>query len=264
MHWVGDQLAERELFERHRSKLRRMVSIRMDPRLVARFDPSDVVQEALLTASAGGASIGWSGVQFGPDKNGDLNRDLYVSNNETDEVLVFDGDDGSPLGVFVTAGRGGIDGPQYMQFGPYGNLYFASSVNTTNFDQVEQVYRYDRTTGAFIDIPVAVGSGLSGATTFLTFNLQGDLLVSGQGAGEVLRYSAGPLVSLSEASASPVTIDFSTSAQTALPGSDYKAVTGRLTFASGETSKADEELTDSLHAERSRALSPTNATGLVP
>ena len=47
----GDRSAERELFERHRAKLRRMVAIRMDPRLAARFDPSDVVQEALLTAS---------------------------------------------------------------------------------------------------------------------------------------------------------------------------------------------------------------------
>ncbi len=47
----GDRSAERELFERHRAKLRRMVAIRMDPRLAARFDPSDVVQEAFLTAS---------------------------------------------------------------------------------------------------------------------------------------------------------------------------------------------------------------------
>ena len=47
----GDRSAERELFERYRARLRRMISIRMDPRLTARFDPSDVVQEALLTAS---------------------------------------------------------------------------------------------------------------------------------------------------------------------------------------------------------------------
>jgi RNA polymerase sigma-70 factor (ECF subfamily) len=48
----GDQSAERVLFERHRGRLRRMVAIRMDNRLAARFDPSDVVQEALITASA--------------------------------------------------------------------------------------------------------------------------------------------------------------------------------------------------------------------
>ena len=47
----GDQTAQRELFERHRHRLRRMVAIRMDPRLASRFDPSDVVQEAMLTAS---------------------------------------------------------------------------------------------------------------------------------------------------------------------------------------------------------------------
>ncbi len=48
---LGDRSSERELFERHRARLRKMVSVRMDPRLAARFDPSDVVQEALLTAS---------------------------------------------------------------------------------------------------------------------------------------------------------------------------------------------------------------------
>lgn len=47
----GDRSAERGLFERYRAKLRRMISIRMYPRVAARFDPSDAVQEALLTAS---------------------------------------------------------------------------------------------------------------------------------------------------------------------------------------------------------------------
>jgi RNA polymerase sigma-70 factor (ECF subfamily) len=43
----GDVEARKDLMERHRSRLRQMVSLRLDPRLAARVDPSDVVQEAL-------------------------------------------------------------------------------------------------------------------------------------------------------------------------------------------------------------------------
>jgi RNA polymerase sigma-70 factor (ECF subfamily) len=47
----GDREAVDGLLARHRDRLRRMVAIRMDKRLAARVDPSDVVQEALAEAS---------------------------------------------------------------------------------------------------------------------------------------------------------------------------------------------------------------------
>jgi RNA polymerase sigma-70 factor (ECF subfamily) len=47
----GDQTARGELLVRHRDRLRQMVRIRMDRRLAARVDPSDVVQEALADAA---------------------------------------------------------------------------------------------------------------------------------------------------------------------------------------------------------------------
>ncbi len=47
----GDDGAIRGLFERHRGRLRRMVAARLDRRVAARVDPSDVVQEALGEAS---------------------------------------------------------------------------------------------------------------------------------------------------------------------------------------------------------------------
>ncbi len=47
----GDQVAAGELLERHRVRLRRMVRARLDTRLLARVDPSDVVQETLLKAA---------------------------------------------------------------------------------------------------------------------------------------------------------------------------------------------------------------------
>ena len=48
----GDQAALRSLLERHRERLRRMVALRLDSRLSARLDASDVVQEALIEAAA--------------------------------------------------------------------------------------------------------------------------------------------------------------------------------------------------------------------
>src|SRR5581483_8360236 len=48
---AGDQRALSRLLERHRSYLRQMVELRLDPRIRARVDPSDVVQEAQLEAT---------------------------------------------------------------------------------------------------------------------------------------------------------------------------------------------------------------------
>jgi RNA polymerase sigma-70 factor, ECF subfamily len=47
---AGDHAARGALLQRHRGRLRRMVALRLDPRLAARLDPSDVVQEALAEA----------------------------------------------------------------------------------------------------------------------------------------------------------------------------------------------------------------------
>jgi RNA polymerase sigma-70 factor, ECF subfamily len=47
---AGDRLAFEQLFERHRSYLCRVVASRLDPKIAARFDASDVVQEAQLDA----------------------------------------------------------------------------------------------------------------------------------------------------------------------------------------------------------------------
>ncbi len=44
----GDRQALAALFDQHRERLRRMVELRLDPRLRARLDASDVVQEAFL------------------------------------------------------------------------------------------------------------------------------------------------------------------------------------------------------------------------
>jgi RNA polymerase sigma-70 factor (ECF subfamily) len=48
---AGDRAARHDLLDRHRDRLRRMVAVRLDRRLAARLDPSDVVQEALAEAA---------------------------------------------------------------------------------------------------------------------------------------------------------------------------------------------------------------------
>jgi RNA polymerase sigma-70 factor, ECF subfamily len=48
---AGDRRARDQLLERHRKKLKQMVAVRLDRRLAARVDPSDVVQEALAEAA---------------------------------------------------------------------------------------------------------------------------------------------------------------------------------------------------------------------
>jgi RNA polymerase sigma-70 factor (ECF subfamily) len=47
----GDRRATDELLLRHRPRLKRMVAVRLDQRLSARFDPSDIVQDVLAEAT---------------------------------------------------------------------------------------------------------------------------------------------------------------------------------------------------------------------
>ena len=49
----GDQQAWADLLNAHRPRLRRMVALRLHPQLQGRIDPSDVIQEAYLDATAG-------------------------------------------------------------------------------------------------------------------------------------------------------------------------------------------------------------------
>jgi RNA polymerase sigma-70 factor (ECF subfamily) len=48
---AGNLQARQDLVARHRRRLIKMVAVRLDPRLAARFDPEDIVQDALFEAS---------------------------------------------------------------------------------------------------------------------------------------------------------------------------------------------------------------------
>ena len=49
---AGDEVALSELLHRHRSKLRRLIRLRMSPQLRVREDESDIVQQSLADAAA--------------------------------------------------------------------------------------------------------------------------------------------------------------------------------------------------------------------
>src|ERR1041385_2647054 len=78
---------------------------------------------------------------------------VYVSSFDNDSVLKFDAETGTPLGVFVPSGSGGLNGPTGLTFGPDGHLYVASFV----FNQ--SVLKYHGKTGRFLGVFVTEGSG---------------------------------------------------------------------------------------------------------
>ena len=47
---AGDAAAIDELLAQHRAAIRRIVELRLDPRIVRRVDASDIVQDVLLEA----------------------------------------------------------------------------------------------------------------------------------------------------------------------------------------------------------------------
>jgi hypothetical protein len=74
------------------------------------------------SGSAGLTLAPTAGVIFGPDINGDAALDLYVSNGEVDEVLIYNGLTGAYLKKLIPPGLGGLDDPKGLLFDNDGNL----------------------------------------------------------------------------------------------------------------------------------------------
>ena len=154
-----------------------------------------------FVSSGSGGLNGPDDLAFGRDFNSDGKEDLYVSSRFTDEVLVYDGQTGEFLGTFVSAGSGGLDGPQGLMFGPDGTgdgvpeLYVSSSL--TN-----EVLRYDGKTGSFIDKFVLpfFGGGLN-KPFGLVFGPDGQLYVSSIGTDGVKRYDGFPTITVTTTTA---------------------------------------------------------------
>jgi subtilisin-like proprotein convertase family protein len=123
----------------------------------------------------------------------------------------------------------------WLAFGTDGYLYTAPRTTSTTFNT--SLNRFNATTGAYVDT-FSIGRD---RWQFMVGPNNIIYLSGNVGANYVERYGHSSLaaftVSLSAASATPVTVNYATANGTALAGSDYEASSGTLTFAPGQTTR---------------------------
>lgn len=90
---------------------------------ILRYDGTtgDFLGVFVEAGSAGLTLAPTAGMIFGPDVNGDGTLDMYVSNNEVDEVLVFSGGNGSFVDRLISSGQG-LNSPKGLLFDDLGSL----------------------------------------------------------------------------------------------------------------------------------------------
>lgn len=109
---------------------------------------------------------------------------LLVLNEFSHNVLEFDGTSGAFLGTLIDSsalGSAGVGDPGDMELGADGNLYI-----TSHFSTGGNIWRFNSTTGAFVDVFASTGS--IEHTHGLAFGLDGNLY---QG---IIDFSAGSTV----------------------------------------------------------------------
>lgn len=116
------------------------------------------------------------------------NGTVYVASSYTDEVLRYDAITGDFVDVFVSAGSGGIDHPDGMQFGPDSNDDGKPELYVTGWLS-HNVVRYDGATGTPLGTYVDSGSGGLSAPFSLAFH-DGELFVTSAGTNQILKYDA--------------------------------------------------------------------------
>jgi DNA-binding beta-propeller fold protein YncE len=150
------------------------------PNAVFRYDavPGDFIG----TLDPAGGTMGPLGVTRGPDGR------VYVASELTDSILRFEAATGDFVDAFVPAGRGGLNEPAGLVFGPdrtdddVDDLYVSSFVG-------DSILVFDGADGAFVEVFVASGSGgLNGPDAGIAFGPDGNLYVPSYWSNQVLRY----------------------------------------------------------------------------
>jgi hypothetical protein len=162
---------------------------------------------------------------------------LYVTSNNTNQVLKYNVQTGAFVGVAASAG---LSGPGDIKFGPDGLLYVLSAGNN-------RILRYT-TGGVYVDDYAPAGSiSMDAWFAHMAFGPDGDLYVApGSTLGpatpsQIVRF--GPenealfTVTNTTPSTLPLTVSYATADGTAVGGSDYTATSGTLTFAPGVTTE---------------------------
>lgn len=143
---------------------------------VRRID--EMTREDLPNGVSPGSMAFTSGVTVGPDGH------IYASSRFSGQVLRFDGQTGSPLGVFATLtplDEEHVPAPGPLRFGPDGNLYVSDfgAASVRRFDALG------------VEIAPSPATVFVGPSAGLTFDSSGDLYVGDFGSASVLRFSGG-------------------------------------------------------------------------
>jgi hypothetical protein len=184
--------------------------------------PASGQSGATFVAPSSGGLLQPLNVVFGPDGN------LYVDGGETLGILRYNGTTGAFMGTFEQGDNDSVFG-RGMGFDQQGRLYVSDGANA--------VHRYDTQGNSLGDLLIdAVNPALS-KPRGLTFDAQGNLLITCRDTNTVVRYDRGVNVTLSSASSTPVSVNYTTVDGTAVAGTNYFAESGTLNFAPGQTSQ---------------------------
>jgi len=114
----------------------------------------------------------------------DLGGNLYFSDNAQDKIQRYDSQNGCFIDHFVSSSPSPTFNPRDLVFGPDGNLYVVSSI--------DGIYRFDGTTGGYIDLFVPVDFGTVytlDAPAALLFGPDDNLYVCDMNNGSVIRFN---------------------------------------------------------------------------
>jgi hypothetical protein len=206
---------------------------------IYRYDGTTGAFKSVFVTAASAGLDAPAGMVFGADGNlyvasgnwfTSSNGPFYSGNDfPAGAVLRFEGPTGKNpgvfLGTFVPGGSGGLANPNGILFGPNGDLFVASCVESGTGGTLiaepgtSQVLRYDGTTGAFLGTFVTPDSGGLKNAFFLTFTETNPTTLNYEGtktaatastilAQPAIARGSGPLVAIVPISPPSVSIRF--------------------------------------------------------